>query len=299
MANTFGNFIRDVWAPDVQELAMKSFVAKKLVKMIDMPDGDVYHKPYNTRPTVGTYTRNATSGAVTPSDIATTDESLTVSTAQYAAFYVDDLDERQAYVELAGNGKMNAVYALTDALDTAIFLKYADATSTVTGVDVSGQTAGQGINLATGTNTLINTIAAAKAKLAAQNVREHGDWVLFIDFDNFYKRVETFSLSAGFRFADGTLENGFQGTLNGLKIYASNNLARTTLSNHSVVHWILAKEGSVSLAMQKELKMEAMRLPQNTDGTIKLGTNYIVWNFYGLKTFVEGARQMVDIAVRY
>jgi hypothetical protein len=51
--------------------------------------------------------------------------------------------------------------------------------------------------------------------------------------------------------------------------------------------------------MQADAQLEVKDLPHNTDGTIKLGTDYILWSLYGKKTFVEGARELRDVVIRY
>ena len=40
MANNLTAYIREVWAPEVQELAFKEMTALSMVKMVPMPDGD-------------------------------------------------------------------------------------------------------------------------------------------------------------------------------------------------------------------------------------------------------------------
>lgn len=297
MANTLSNYIREVWAKDTQRLATKSLVAMQICDMVSMPDGDTLHRPYQSDPSVGTYTRNATSSAVSASDIATTDEYLTVGTAQYASFYVDRLDEKQMFYNLQGKLKERSVYKLRDTIDAAILAEYANAGSDVDGGDVAGGTNGQGV-LAT-TSNAFDIFEAFKVKLAQKDVEDNGDFFLVMDEVNYYKVFEKLMLTSGFRNSDETLKNGFKGRLNGVDIFVSRNLSTSVLSNHNVIHWLGGKKGAITFAMQQAPRVEVKELPQNTDGTVRLGTQYIIWDLYGKKTFVDGARELVDIAVRY
>jgi len=297
MANTLSNYIREIWAPEVQKLATKSLVAEAICEKVPMPDGDTFHKPYQSDPSVGTYTRNATTSAVSASDISTTDEYLSVDQAKYASFYVDRLDEKQMFYNLNSKLKERSIYKLRDTVDTAVLAQYANATSTVDGGDVSGETDGQAIDLTT--NNFLDTVEAGKAKLANQDVENNGDWFLICDPTNYYKVIEKLMATSGYRNQDETLKNGYMGKILDVQIFTSRNLATSVVSNHNARHWLMGKMGAISFAQQQEPKVEIKDLPTNADGTIRLGTQYICWNLYGLKTFTDGARELVDIQIRY
>jgi len=297
MANTLSNYIREIWAPDVQRLATKQLVAMDICTKVPVSDGDTIHRPYQSDPSVGSYTRNATSSAVSSTDIATTDEYLSLDTAKYAAFFVDRLDEAQMFYNLTSKLKDRAVYKLRDTIDSAILAEYSNATSSVTGADVSGGTSGQA-NLVT-TSNIYDVIEAGKAKLAGQDVENNGDWFLVVDESNYYKVLEKALVSAGFKTADETIRNGYSGKLLDTRIYYSRNLSTSVVSNHNTKHWLMGKIGAISFGMQQSPKLEVKDLPQNTDGTTRLGTQYIMWTLYGKKTFVDGARELVDVQVRF
>lgn len=297
MTNSLAAYIREIWAPDVQRLATKSLVAEAICEMVDMPDGDTFHRPYQSDPSVGTYTRNATSGAVSATDITTTDEYLSVDQAKYASFYVDRLDEAQMFYALQGKLKERSVYKLRDTVDTAILDQYANAGSTVTGADIAGGTSGQAVLLTT--SNALDTIEAFKTKLANSDVNNNGDWFMVVDPATYYKVFEKLMATAGFKNSDDTLKNGYMGRLLDVEMYISRNLATSVVSNHNTRHILGGKKGAISLAMQQTPRVEVNDLPVNTDGTVRLGTQYIVWNLYGLKTFVDGARELVDVQIRY
>ncbi len=297
MANSLAAYIREIWAPEVQALATKSLIAMDIVDMVSMPDGDTYHKPYQSDPSVGSYTRNATSGAVSATDISTTDEYLSVDQAKYASFYVDRLDEKQMMYNLQGKLKTRSAYKLRDTIDAAILAEYANAGSVVDGGDVAGGTDGQAILLTT--SNLLDVIEAAKVKLAQQDVENNGDWFVIVDEVNYYKVVEKLMATSGYKNQDNTLRNGFMGRLLDIDFYASRNLGTSVVSNHNTKHWLMGRRGAISFAMQANSQLEVKDLPQNTDGTIRLGTQYVIWNLYGKKTFTDGARELVDIQIRY
>ena len=297
MANTLENYIREIWSPEVQGLATKQLIALDICEKIDMPDGDTMHRPYQDDPSVGTYTRNATSGAVSISDIGTHDEYLSMDTAKYSSFYVDRLDEKQMFYNLQGKLKTRAAYKLRDTIDQAIFAEYANAGNDVLGQDISGGTSGQAIALTT--SNALDVIEAFKVKLAQGDVENNGDWFIVMDEVNYYKVFEKLMATSGYKNQDETLVNGFKGRLLELDIYVSRNLSKSVVSNHNTIHWIGGKKGCITFGMQADSQLEVKDLPQNTDGTIKLGTDYILWSLYGKKTFVEGARELVDINIRY
>ena len=297
MANTLENYIREVWSPEVQGLATKSLVARAICEEVPMPDADKFHKPYQSDPSVGSYTRNATSGAVSATDIATTDEYLTVDQAKYASFYVDRLDEKQMFYNLNGRLKQRSIYKLRDTIDTAILTEYSNAASDIDGGDISGGTNGQAILLTT--SNALDVIEAFKAKLANQDVENNGDWFMIVDPTNYYKVIEKLMATSGYKVQDNTLVNGYMGKLLDVDFYISRNLGTSVVSNHNTLHWLGGKKGAISFAQQADSQLEVKDLPQNVDGTVRLGTQYIMWNLYGKKTFTEGARELVDVQIRF
>lgn len=296
-ANNYASYIREIWAPEVQELAKKQLIAMAITKQVPMPDGDTFHRPYSSRVGTGSYTRNASSAGVSATAITTTDEYLSVDTAKYASFEIDRLDARQTMYALEGDLKDDAVYQLRNLIDASILAEYANAASVVDGGDISGGTDGQAILLTT--SNLLDTIEAAKVKLAQQDVANNGDWFVIVDEVNYYKVVEKLMATSGYKNQDNTLKNGFMGTILDVEFYMSRNLSTSVVSNHNTKHWLMGRKGAISFAMQEDIHMEEKDLPQNTDGTVRLSTMYILWNLYGKKTFTDGARKLVDIQVRY
>jgi len=302
MAQDLQHYVREVWAPDVQRLATKRLVAKELCEIVELADGDTYHKPYMSDLTAGTYTKNATSGAVTPTDITTTDEYLSIATARYASFYVDRIDERQMFYNLQGKMKTRAVYTLRNAIDTAVFTEYANAgldvdsgdfagSDGVSLIPTTGETSGNSVNI-------LDLIEKIKAKLAGNSVENDNDWFLVVDPTYYYTVVEKYMATHGYKVQDETLVNSFKGRILDMEVYTSQNLATSTVSSQTAVHWLAGKKQAITLGLQEESKLEIKELPQNSDGSIRLGDQYILWNLFGHKTFSDGARELVDVVVR-
>ena len=59
-----------------------------------------------------------------------------------------------------------------------------------------------------------------------------------------------------------------------------------------IQHQLFGKTGSVDLVIQAKPKVEVKEVPD------KLGKNVLPYTLYGIKTFTEGARQLVDVRVR-
>src|SRR5680860_277847 len=74
--------------------------------------GDTVHILDFTDPTIAAYTANSTT--ITPSILTTADQTLLIDQAQYFAFYVDDIDARQAAGDLIGVATERAGYKLRD-----------------------------------------------------------------------------------------------------------------------------------------------------------------------------------------
>lgn len=297
MANTLSNFIREIWAPDVQTLAMDRLVARNICNFqFQATDGDTFHKPYHSDLSVGSYTRNATSSAVAATDIATTDEYLQVNQAKYASFYVDRLDQKQMYVSLENKMKMRAAYLLRDTIDAAVLAEYANAGLEVDFKDVkSDESDGEPIALST-TNCL-DVLANMKSKLEVNGAYNNDDYFIVVDPNKYYTIMEKYLATNGYKVQDNAVVNGYQGKILGVEVYVSNNLSTSTISETTTRHWVGGKKGAITLLVQQEPVVEIKDLPQNTDGTIRLGTQYIIWTLYGIKTFTEGARELVDILI--
>ena len=59
-----------------------------------------------------------------------------------------------------------------------------------------------------------------------------------------------------------------------------------------IQHNLFGKKGAIDLVIQKRPNIEVKEVPD------KIGKNVLPWSLFGFKTFVEGARELVDVRVR-
>lgn len=104
----------------------------------DLKDGDTLHKPYGSYPRVQTYTKGSD---ISVKDISSTDDTLTVSTAKVASFYVDDIDRIQNKYDTISEFATIAQRQLNNVLDQAVMAEYANAGTTLSGTSI-GEAAG-------------------------------------------------------------------------------------------------------------------------------------------------------------
>lgn len=309
MANDYSALVREIWAPQVQELATKRLVAKSVCDMIDMPDGIDYHKPYTSDFSAGTYTPNATTiagGATVNTEVTTTDETLSVNITEYVKFYVDRIDEKDSHYKaiLSANGprslRTRTAYALANSIDAAILGEYANAAAYIDGGSGSiGGTLGQPIDVTA--DNIFDVVQAAKYELHNLSTTDDDDWVLILDPLTYTIALERQMLASGFNLQDQTLRNGFKGKFSNCEVYVSQNLSLVatgaTPGDPIVRHNLLMKKGSISLAMSLMPQVDVMINPMNADGSGRIGKEYLIYDHYGYKTFTDGSRGIVDIKI--
>jgi N4-gp56 family major capsid protein len=86
--------------------------------------GDTVRINNITDPTVAAYVPNTT--VISPEELTTTDQTLVIDQAQHFAFYVDDVDARQAAGDLIGVATDRAAYKLRDVSDAFLSALLAD-----------------------------------------------------------------------------------------------------------------------------------------------------------------------------
>lgn len=144
MANSLTAFNPAYWTPTMQETFLKESVALGVANTelrADLKDGDTLHKPYGSYPRVQTYTKGTD---ITVKDISSTDDTLSVSTAKVASFYVDDIDRIQNKYATIQEFARIAQRQLNNTLDQAVLAEYSNAGTTLDDGSIGG-TAGNGI----------------------------------------------------------------------------------------------------------------------------------------------------------
>ena len=188
----------------------------------DLKMGDVLNRPYRSSNNIQIYTRGT---AITIDDKTDTNEALTVNAQFATGFYVDDFDKIQSKYDLAANyGKDDGVY-LSNQIDADILGEAANATSTVDDGTMGG-TSGNGVTLTT--SNVLGVIAAAKKKLAKQNMAlENGLFgVISPEFEEVLVQYGAGRDTVG---GDKVQDNGFFRNFYGFDLYRSNQLSNTAL----------------------------------------------------------------------
>ena len=144
MANSLTAFNPEYWTPTMQETFLKESTALAVANTelrADLKDGDTLHKVYGSYPRVQTYTKGTD---ITVKDVSGTDDTLTVSTAKVASFYVDEIDRVQNKYDAIQEFARIAQRQLNNNLDQAVVAEYSNANTTLDDGSIGG-TSGNGI----------------------------------------------------------------------------------------------------------------------------------------------------------
>jgi hypothetical protein len=283
MANSLSPLNPQYWSRTMGAALRKSLVARDITSFAEagtLKEGDTVHRPYTTLMSVNSYVKGVD---VTIQDIAPTDETLTVNTAKEVSFYIDDIDQLQNRYDIAKVKADEAAYLLRDAIDTTVFGQYANAAYYYDNVDLTAGAAG---GMAIDETNIIKALTGVKAKLMKNNVTFNGDLFAVVT-PTIAMYIERYAAANGFNIADSTIRNGYAGDFLGFRIYVSNNLTTTA----GITHIIAGKKGAIDLVIQKEPGTKITQPP------LKIGKNFLTWDLYGMKTFYEGARNMIDVRV--
>ena len=229
MANSLTAFNPAYWTPTMQETFLKESVALGIANTelrADLKDGDTLHKPYGSYPRVQTYTKGTD---ITVKDISSTDDTLTVSTAKVASFYVDDIDSTQNKYNTIKEFAAIAQRQLNNTLDQAVFAEYANAGTTLSGASI-GEAAG-GIVMSAANTANIFTAAG---RILNSKKRLGGDRFSLIG----PRMLETIQNYVGGRetvFGEVVSDNGKVANRFGFGLRLSNNLPYSATLTTSVI----------------------------------------------------------------
>lgn len=193
--------------------------------------GDTVRITSVSDPTIGTYTPNSTS--ITPEELTDAQRTLVVDQAKYFAFYVDDVDKRQAKGDVMPEAMRRAAYKLADTVDQYVAGLYTGA-NTANIVNTTGAPAE--LNLTSGpANFYDDVLIPLRTKLAKANVPSEGRFVVvspeiygFLLKDDRFIKVNESGTSEGLR-------NGQVGRAAGFDIMESNNVPVPTGTVHAVI----------------------------------------------------------------
>ncbi|GAA0638200.1 P22 phage major capsid protein family protein [Kutzneria viridogrisea] len=179
--------------------------------------GDTVRITSISDPTIGTYSPNST--VITPEELTDAQRTMVIDQAKYFAFFVDDVDARQAKGNVMPEAMRRAAYKLADVVDQYVAALFTGAPT----ANTVGST-GSPISLATPTDAYDKVLVPLDARLTKANVPTEGRYVVVspefkaaLRKDNRFIRVN--------ESGDGgdALRNGNIGRAAGFDIYESNN----------------------------------------------------------------------------
>ncbi len=192
--------------------------------------GDTVRITSISDPTIGTYSPNSTS--VSPEELSDAQRTLVVDQAKYFAFFVDDVDARQAKGNVIPEAMSRAAYKLADTVDQYVAGFYTGAQS----ANVVGTT-GAPVQVALTSNpknVYDDVLVPLRTKLTRANVPTPGRYVIvspeiygLLLKDSRFIKVNESGTSEGLR-------NGQVGRAAGFDILESNNVPNPTGNVHVV-----------------------------------------------------------------
>jgi hypothetical protein len=182
--------------------------------------GDTVRITSVSDPTIGTYSANST--VIAPEELTDTQRTLVVDQAKYFAFFVDDVDARQAKGDVIPTALMRAAYKLADQADqyvAGLYTGIQSANAVNTGSTITFTAIGT-----TATEEFYNKVLVPlKVKLDEANVPTEGRYCIVPPWGH-----AMLLLSSLFSRVDGagsneSARNGLVGRAAGFDILMSNN----------------------------------------------------------------------------
>lgn len=215
------SFIPEIWSARLlttlsKELVFGSVANREYEGLISQA-GDTVQINNITDPTVAAYTANSTT--ITPDELTTVDQTLLIDQAQYFAFYVDDVDARQAAGDLIGVATQRAAYKLRDVADTFLAGLIEDGAGT-TSFSVALSTADE----------VWAALLDLKVDLDVENVPTDGRYAIITPALHALLMNSARFLDASASGTTDTLRNGRVGAAAGFDIRVSNNQSDDVIS---------------------------------------------------------------------
>lgn len=216
MANDLQYFSPEIWSNRIQATLKNQLVGAAIANTEEravLSYGDRVHRPYHSRIPVQTYTKG---GAITMSDVSTTDEYLDVDQAKLAGFYLDDIDKIQNKYNTMDKLTVETGYQVSNLIDRNVLGQVANFSL--------GNTTASSLS----TTNIVEAFSTAKASLFNNGAEENKEWYTVIDGDT-AALIEQATLFNGFQKADSVLEKGwglnmYMGKYLGLNVFKSQNL---------------------------------------------------------------------------
>jgi len=220
MANSFTADFPEIWAREQQIVFHKTNIAQMITDMTpkaQLSRGDTFNKPYRSAINVQSYTRWT---SITIDDLTDTQEQLSINSEFATGFYIDDFDKVQSNYNLAANYGRDAWIKLANQVDTDVLWQYANSTSSVDDGEIGG-TSGNWISLTT--SNVLEVVAAAKRKIAKQNVPLNN--LFGAVSPEFEEILVQYGAGRDTQMGDVANANWFIGSFYGFKLFSSNQLS--------------------------------------------------------------------------
>jgi hypothetical protein len=209
--------------------------------------GDTVRITSISDPTIGTYSANTT--VIAPEELTDAQRTLVVDQAKYFAFFVDDVDARQAKGDVIPEAMRRAAYKLADNVDQYIAAMY-------TSVPAANAVGTVAVPTATPTAFYDSVLVPLKVLLDQSNVPSEGRYCIIPPWlhgralrDDRFVRADA-SGNGG-----DVLRNGLVGRAAGFDIRISNNAPLVTGDDYAVTAGV---DSAISYAEQIN-KTEAYR----------------------------------------
>ena len=263
------------WLPSIySQKVLKYFRRSSVVEGITNTDyageienyGDTVRIIKEPAISVSSYTKGAQTNLQNLADDQTT---LVVDTANYFAFKVDDIEERQSHINWESLATSSGAYALKRKYDKDVL----EAISTTSGIN-----AGSAVTANTG--DLAHSVIAESARLLDDNeVPEENRW--FVAPPIFYEQLgaagsKVMDMSVMGGSGESPLRNGLvsEVTIAGMKLYKSTALNRSgtdiiTVSGTSNAYFCMGGHMSAAATASHIAKTEVVRDPDSFSDVVR------------------------------
>ena len=263
------------WLPSIySQKVLKYFRRSSVVEGITNTDyageienyGDTVRIIKEPTISVSSYTKGSQTNLQNLADDQTT---LVVDTANYFAFKVDDIEERQSHVNWESLATSSGAYALKRKYDRDVL----EAISTTSGINA-------GTAVTANTGDLAHSVIAESARLLDDNeVPEENRW--FVAPPIFYEQLgaagsKVMDMSVMGGSGESPLRNGLvsEVTISGMKLYKSTALNRSgtdiiTISGTSNAYFCMGGHMSAAATASHIAKTEVVRDPDSFSDVVR------------------------------
>jgi hypothetical protein len=236
------NFIPTVWSSKLNESLKKSLVFGSVVNADYQGDakfGNTVKINQVGAITIGNYDKSTGIGA--PQDVTSTQLNLLIDQQKFFNFQVDDVDAVQSNVNILEGAMKEAAYGLADVVDKFIAGFYTEAANTI-GDDTTP--------IVPTKDNAYDYLVDLAVKLSEANVPKSDRFVVVPEF--FYGLLQK---DARFVKDPQVLATGYIGTVNGMQVFTSNNVANTAGTKYKI---LAGHKSAIAFAAQVD-KVEAYR----------------------------------------